>query len=259
MPHPTPKSIEQKIQSQQYSWPYHYFPQNSRDDGFTLHVELGWGLTYFATTEFIIRKIEELPFLSLLDFGCGDGRLINELGPRHPEASLLGQDFDERATALARLFSRTPNTLFTTDDLATLHQKHAAGFDIVTSIEVIEHIPPDDLPAVVNALHGIIKPNGYLLLTVPSDNVPLNKKHFQHFNEKKLHTLFSEQFTLLESQFIARRGRRSRIYRKMLTNSWFTTKARWIRDMAYRGYRKHCVLASPSDGTRILQLYRKQP
>lgn len=76
--------------------------------------------------------------------------------------------------------------------------------DIVILTEVLEHIP-DDRKASSEILR-VLKPGGYLLLTVPNlDRVPLEagiKEHYRHYRKKDLLDLFgSEKIVFLKDRF----------------------------------------------------------
>jgi ubiquinone/menaquinone biosynthesis C-methylase UbiE len=64
-------------------------------------------------------------------------------------------------------------------------------FDLVVSIEVIEHIQPDEIPQFLAEIRRVLRPGGGLVLTTPTVNLPLNDKHYQHFTEEKLRQLLS--------------------------------------------------------------------
>jgi SAM-dependent methyltransferase len=89
-----------------------------------------------------------------LDFGCGNGGLVRHL-------RRLGQDqiygFDTGAWAEKARQSGLP--ILREEELG----RHAGTFDIVTAIEVIEHVV--DPLAVLRQLRGLLKPGGLLFLT----------------------------------------------------------------------------------------------
>jgi SAM-dependent methyltransferase len=89
-----------------------------------------------------------------LDFGCGNGGLVRYVRD-------LGRDrvfgFDTGAWADKARASGLP--ILNEDELA----QHDGTFDIVTAVEVIEHIP--DPVAVLKRLRRLLKPGGLLFLT----------------------------------------------------------------------------------------------
>lgn len=61
-------------------------------------------------------------------------------------------------------------------------------------METLEHIPPKNIPKILNKLYDLLKENGTLILTVPSTNLPLQPKHYQHFSESKINLLLKPRF-----------------------------------------------------------------
>ncbi|MBM3272749.1 class I SAM-dependent methyltransferase, partial [Candidatus Kaiserbacteria bacterium] len=55
------------------------------------------------------------------------------------------------------------------------------SFDVVFSFQVLEHIPPDELPKAISEIARVTKPDGKIIVSVPSTVRPLSKAHFQHF------------------------------------------------------------------------------
>jgi SAM-dependent methyltransferase len=77
-------------------------------------------------------------------------------------------------------------------------------FDIVILTEVLEHIPDDKKAA--KEIIRVLKPGGYLLLTVPHlERVPLKhgiKEHLRHYMKMDLIDLFgNEEIILLKDRF----------------------------------------------------------
>jgi 2-polyprenyl-3-methyl-5-hydroxy-6-metoxy-1,4-benzoquinol methylase len=134
---------------------------------------------------YIFLMINELPALpaSVLDAGCGDGRVAAEMVKRG--YAVTGLDFLETSVQYAK--SMVPEaTFFTGDlrkDLTKYYDLHAAQFDAVTMVEVYEHIPPDDCPAVLANLHTVLRPGGRIIISVPSNLLPPSDLHYRHFSQ----------------------------------------------------------------------------
>ncbi len=99
----------------------------------------------------------------LLDIGCGDGALFRELSP-HLRAG-VGIDLDpgpSRAEGAYQLIvGRIPEDL----------PNPSEPFDVITMLSVLEHVPPTDQPRVAKRCHALLKPGGYLVISVPSPTV----------------------------------------------------------------------------------------
>jgi hypothetical protein len=70
----------------------------------------------------------------------------------------------------------------------------SAHFGDCSLIEVVEHIPPAQLPAFLGAVASVITDGGRLVLTVPHRNKPLIEKHHQHFVGEQLTQLLTAHF-----------------------------------------------------------------
>ena len=88
------------LQDAQYRFPYHYLP---RIEGgrFRFHEVLDWGHEYLSYMTHVADVLERIDWESVLDVGCGDGRLPSLLTARFPEKRIVGLDYSERAIALA--------------------------------------------------------------------------------------------------------------------------------------------------------------
>jgi len=110
-----PKAVPQEIlfQEDEYLFPYHYVTefQNGR---FRQHFVDTWGINYALTLDFIVDKVLRISPTSLVDIGCGDGRLTRELSLHAAISKLYGVDYSQRAIGLAKAMnSDRPQIIFT--------------------------------------------------------------------------------------------------------------------------------------------------
>lgn len=176
-------------QEAQYSFPYHHIP-SVRKAKFSAVRYWSWGFRYLGGIQLVLDQLADTQFSSLIDIGCGDGRLLREIGTRYSGKHLLGIDASSRAIQLAQALN--PGLQYQTIDL--VEERIPEKFDVATLIEVIEHIVPDNLPEFIRAVADTLVENGRLILTVPHDNTPVTRKHYQHFNSAKLRTLLEPHF-----------------------------------------------------------------
>ena len=185
-----PKNKTQSIQEEEYSFPYHYIPEIS-EKGFTQVKHWSWGYRYLGGLRVVIDQLNKISFNSLLDVGCGDGRFLRELHQLYPGKFFVGLDYSARAINLAKAF----NPQLDYRCMNILEEKFVEKFDIVTAIEVLEHIPKNELDTFIDRIIASLKPNSTFILTVPHKNVPLTDKHFQHFTSDSLKELLSNKFS----------------------------------------------------------------
>lgn len=177
-------SPEQKIQEDEYSFPYHYLSTLSP----LIDVEYS---SYLAIVSSYLRNKD----VRVLDFGCGDGRLGYEL--RNSKCSVIGIDFSEKAIAFAKAFSHgVKNVSFDVQDILTYNPKKR--FDVIVAMEVMEHIPKEECDKIVSSFARLLSRGGKLIVTVPSTNLSLSPKHYRHFDEKSLREMLSAHFEVTQ-------------------------------------------------------------
>jgi len=179
----------QQVQEEQYEYPYHYIPR-LKDGAFSQTHHWGWGYRYLGGLDVVLDQLTGRPFESLLDIGCGDGRFLSEVTCRYPDAELLGVDYSDKAINLARTFN--PGLRYEVIDI--VKEPMPRQYDVVTLIEVLEHIPPDHLDMFCQAVALVVKDRGCLILTVPHINSPVISKHYQHFTSHALLELLGPHF-----------------------------------------------------------------
>jgi len=182
----------QQLQDDEYSFPYHYISQfRSR---FTQNYYDSWGVNYVSTIEFILKKLEKESFNSLVDIGCGDGRLVLEIKNNFSSLEILGIDYSKRAIQLAQ--SMNPYGDYKQLDILT--QSVEKKFDVGVLMEVFEHINPELGEKFVQAIAKLLKPQGLLYVTVPHINKAVEYKHYRHFSSQSLIQCFASRFDVVE-------------------------------------------------------------
>lgn len=118
-----------------------------------------YGATARHTRRFIFSLMRGLSFETVLDAGCGTGVLAEQIFAAYPWTRLTGSEFSPQGLEFAK--KRLPDSEFHVLDLSreVLNQT----FDLVTCIDVLEHIP-DDRAALKN-LRTMTA--GNLILSVP--------------------------------------------------------------------------------------------
>jgi SAM-dependent methyltransferase len=100
-------------------------------------------------------------FSSFLEIGCGTGYVLSGISKQFPRATIHGSEIF--TTGLGFAAERLP--------LVNLMQMDARNipfvdeFDVIGAFDVLEHIEEDEL--VLAQVHAAIKPQGFMLLTVP--------------------------------------------------------------------------------------------
>ena len=175
-----------------------------------LHRSLPWGLEYLCYMTFIADVVARHRPKSLLDVGCGDGRLLHMLRGRVP--SITGMDLSENAIRFARAFN--PDCDVRCADIATLKER----FEWITLIEVLEHIADGDVPRFIGAIAARLQPAGRLLLSVPTTNRPLSGKHYRHYNLSLLAEHLGPAFEIEQTWWLWHCGWRQKLLSRLACN-----------------------------------------
>jgi 2-polyprenyl-3-methyl-5-hydroxy-6-metoxy-1,4-benzoquinol methylase len=104
----------------------------------------------------------------VLDAGCGSGVLAAQLA-EYPATEVIGIDSNPSAISFATCHFCRPNLQFrlgTVDDTNFLKE----SFTKIALLEVIEHIPREDILKVLLHLNMILRDNGRLVISTPNSD-----------------------------------------------------------------------------------------
>jgi 2-polyprenyl-6-hydroxyphenyl methylase/3-demethylubiquinone-9 3-methyltransferase len=104
----------------------------------------------------------------VVDVGCGGGILAESMAARG--AIVTGIDLSEKALGVARLHllesgNQVDYRHIAAEDFAS---EQASGFDVVTCLEMLEHVP--DPASTVRACAALVKPGGHCFFSTISRN-----------------------------------------------------------------------------------------
>ena len=105
----------------------------------------------------------------VLDVGCGGGILSDSMARRG--ADVTGIDLATKALKVAQLHAleaATPNVRYLETSVEALAAEQPASFDVVTCMEMIEHVP--DPSSVVRACSELVKPGGWVFFSTINRN-----------------------------------------------------------------------------------------
>lgn len=105
----------------------------------------------------------------VLDVGCGGGILADSMARKG--AQVLGIDLASKALRVAQLHALeagTPNIRYQEISVEALAQEQPASFDVVTCMEMLEHVP--DPASVVRACSQLVKSGGWVFFSTINRN-----------------------------------------------------------------------------------------
>jgi SAM-dependent methyltransferase len=241
-----------ETQAAQYQFPYHYIPYLDARGRAARIRRLWWGMEYLCYQLHAAEVVRDLKPASVLEVGCGDGRFIGML---HGEVErCVGVDLVEPAIRFARAFH--PGVDFRCTDVANIDEE----FDVVATVEVLEHIPDEGVPKFVRGLCQRVREGGHLLMCVPSDAEPVHSKHYRHYNETLLHAHVEKAGARLERisvQHVYAPPRWWSLINRITCNSTATLEIPALNGWLWRHLWRH-RLAGPGVGRHVVALYRKR-
>ncbi len=116
-----------------------------------------------------IERIARLANRRVLDVGCGGGILSEAMARRGAE--VLGIDLATKSLKVAQLHAmeaQTAHVSYREVSAEALADEMPASFDVVTCMEMLEHVP--DPASIVRACAALVKPGGHVFFSTLSRN-----------------------------------------------------------------------------------------
>ena len=133
------------------------------------------GQTFAEQELAIVDLLSSLDFASVLDVGCGPGRLASLVKGIRPDATYTGIDVSPDVLRLAKV--RVPDGEFHRTTLAAFQPK-GRTWDLVIASELLMHVPPQSLEASVTLLRKLAAKHVVTLdWTAPGEGASHNFRH----------------------------------------------------------------------------------
>lgn len=225
-------SAPQQSQDDEYWFPYHFVTRFSPED-FRQHFADSWGVNYATSIEFVMDRVAAIAPNSLVDVGCGDGRISREAHCLARVPCVVGVDYSLRAINLARAMNQdVPALEFLQADI--LSSGNLGPFDAALLFEVFEHIPLEMADNFLAAVRQMLGPEGRLFMTVPHANRPVEYKHVQHFTVDSVSQYLKKDFEIVAVVPFERRGILRDTMEWILFNRFFLLNHRRLLNWLYR-------------------------
>lgn len=129
------------------------------------------------------------------------------------------------------------------------------------AIEVLEHIPDDEIATFLSSSVACVEQGGLFLISVPTTNVAVNKKHFRHYDRDLLtshlgSTLSGFAIESMEYYYVPTFAERlyKRITRVLLDHG----DIRMLRGFVWRHVQKRADRATDANGTHLIARLRRR-
>jgi SAM-dependent methyltransferase len=113
-----------------------------------------------------LKLINQRPVTRLLDWGCGEGEFA-EVVARTADFEVLACDVDEHYVAAVRSRPSSRVTAVQVDDLRPSVDLGDNTVDLVTCLDVLEHMGEESRIAALSEIHRLLRSDGRLIITVP--------------------------------------------------------------------------------------------
>ncbi len=246
-------AIEEIIQESLYDFPYHYIPHFIQNSTPSLSRRLSWGLDYLCYQAHLVEMVSETKPQSVLEVGCGDGCFIGHLPDIIPIRE--GCDLSTRAIQFAKAFN--PQCTYHDCDISLLK----AQYDIVVAIEVLEHIPDDQISSFIKAMYERMQPHGKMIISVPTTVLPLNKKHFRHYTIELLKKQMSETalpLNIESYQYIYKNSLLTTLLTRLHGNRWFSLEIPIFNQWVWKRVWNHHRIADASNGYHLVAIIGRE-
>ena len=124
----------------------------------------------------VLRALRDAGAATVLDLGCGEGKLLRLLLADNRFSKVTGTDVSMQTLGIAherldvdRLPERQRERLTLFQSALTYRDRRLAGFDAAAVVEVVEHIDPERLPAFQRSVFSYAHPNTVILTTPNKD------------------------------------------------------------------------------------------
>ncbi len=242
------------LQEAEYDFPYHFLPQFDSTYGVRRSRQFPWAHEYLCYLERIVEMVQSHPInvTSLLDVGCGDGRLISELRRIDASIRLVGCDLSSRAIAFASALN--DDAEFVDEPVGSVN----GLFDVVTAIETLEHVPDDEVRAFLDATVDRVRPGGRLVVCVPSVNLALSAKHFRHYTAESLRAEVEQGRGLIcESvEYVCSDSWLDGLYRHLTLNRWMALHSAPLDRLYWRLYKWRSQRSSSRNGLHVMGVWK---
>lgn len=244
------QNLKTQMQEDQYIFPYHHIPYIM--DGFGLRRSRHWSssMEYICRLQQINEIVKKLKPTSVLEMGCGDGRLIGSLSS---VPYRVGYDISDRALHFAKAFYPTVTFTNTLIDVQS-------NYELVIASEVLEHIPEVEIKDFIVRCINRMKNGSFFLVSVPTTNNPLIEKHFRHYNKQKLlNTIFNvtQKLNLTTIRYILVKSKLVSFYNMLTLNKYWTVDIPLLNTVLLNYLKKISQTANEDNGSCMIAIFKK--
>ena len=150
------------------------FEKYAFQKSFDLSTDKSWDKVFYDVLKDINKENKNIKFL---DYGCGDGKYFKKL----ISLGLLNKNIhgvEVSKNRIKRCHAINFKNAIMVDNVPKLPYKDNE-FHVINFMEVIEHIPKENIDLILKEIRRVLKQNGFLIISTP--NYPI-KRFYDIFN-----------------------------------------------------------------------------
>jgi len=169
---------------------------------------------YKKKIDFVIQYVDKNK--TVLDIGCGDGAYVYKMSPHCKQVIGIDADYDAIRLANKKL-AQMNQKAFKCFQIPISRIDKVLGqelFDIVYSIDVIEHLPdPDEL---LNECARRVKPDGVVIIGTPMfiSDALVSPYHVHEYGRSEIKSLLQNYFYINKDQILPIKKKDGKIYQE---------------------------------------------
>ncbi len=123
--------------------------------------EVGFGIIKMLNNKLELKG-------EILDYGCGNGTMIDYLSKDNPKNEIYGLDFSIDSVKKSLEKNKGNANVKKIIHFSDLNKNFKdSAFDVILLIETIEHLRSDLLKNTLEIIYKLLKPGGYIVVTTP--------------------------------------------------------------------------------------------
>lgn len=103
-----------------------------------------------------------------LDYGCGTGYLMHYVLSHCKKTKVYGLDLSQESIKIARNRNKSYENFMDVQCLTSSLSYQDNFFDVISCVEVIEHLNDEALQEMIKRCYDLLKVGGYLVITTPN-------------------------------------------------------------------------------------------
>ncbi len=125
-------------------------------------------------------------------------------------------------------------------------------FDAILCIETLEHISNNDLNDFLISVKNNMTTDSDLIISVPTTNIPLNKKHYRHYDINLLKEQTDSYFNIIEVNYVHNPCRLYKLINYIMYNRFYILNVKLFRKWLFSIYKSYYQITTEKKGSHLV-------